>query len=469
MWEDGRWEEASSHQGTESIYVRWGGRHRCAGDQGCQRCQVPGSPVEPRSSLVRSLDPIWVCRRARSNVWRSLAGFGWPRLVAQEPFSSIAVRITAASSRLSWKSFMSRASQLRPRIKQAEQKTSSPRSSNPPRLPDWWKFKWHWRRPWMLRTARATREDLHHHNGCWDAFHVLVDGLSVHLQPSRIYERGSKGSLWCHGGESSTSPQGTSPTRWIRESKQGDVVAFMRKKGGAPRWFGRARVLTQEGKNVWILHGGVPILTAENMVRPASSEEYLEKELLGTEGQEARGLLYEEVRGPGQPGLGVQPAYLDYIEKRTRPTNRRFLQGGDEYEDGLRKRMRQLIKEQEAEELGDRREPTGQAHLPEHGRLEDVAIDDGPEEEAIEAAASSSQPVAAQLQHAPQPPVITLLIRAMRSAGGNQLDVGERMARKMRSETSEKAEESAARQGGEAHRTRWRRSSMASWPRGLTV
>ena len=51
-------------------------------------------------------------------------------------------------------------------------------------------------------------------------------------------------------------------------------------------------------KNVWILHGGVPILTAEDMVRPASSEEYLEKELLGTEGQEARGLLYEEVRGP---------------------------------------------------------------------------------------------------------------------------------------------------------------------------
>ena len=112
-------------------------------------------------------------------------------------------------------------------------------------------------------------------------------------------------------------------------------------------------------KNVWILHGGVPILTAEDMVRPASSEEYLEKELLGTEGQEARGLLYEEVRGPGQPGLGVQPAYLDYIEKRTRPTNRRFLQGGDEDEDGSRKRMRQLIKEEQ-----HRREPTGRAHLP---------------------------------------------------------------------------------------------------------
>ena len=77
-------------------------------------------------------------------------------------------------------------------------------------------------------------------------------------------------------------------------------------------------------------------------------------------------------------------------------------------------------------------------------QIEDVAIDDGSEEEAIEAAASSSQPVAAQLHPAPQPPVITPLIRAMRSAGGNQLDVGERMARKMRSETSEKAEESAA-------------------------
>ena len=55
--------------------------------------------------------------------------------------------------------------------------------------------------------------------------------------------------------------------------KQGDLVAFMRKKGGAPRWYGPVRVLTQEGKNVWILHGGVPILTADSMVRPASSEE----------------------------------------------------------------------------------------------------------------------------------------------------------------------------------------------------
>ena len=62
--------------------------------------------------------------------------------------------------------------------------------------------------------------------------------------------------------------------------QQGDLVAFMRKKQGALRWYGPARVLTMEGKNVWILHGGVPILTAENMVRPASSEEYLEKEIL---------------------------------------------------------------------------------------------------------------------------------------------------------------------------------------------
>lgn len=63
---------------------------------------------------------------------------------------------------------------------------------------------------------------------------------------------------------------------------------------------------TRRYKNVWSLHGGVPILTAENMVRPASSEEYREKELLGTEGQEARGLLYEEVRGPGLDNLDLE-------------------------------------------------------------------------------------------------------------------------------------------------------------------
>ena len=42
--------------------------------------------------------------------------------------------------------------------------------------------------------------------------------------------------------------------------KTGDFVAFMRRRGGGPKWFGPARVLVQEGKNIWVLHGGVPTL-----------------------------------------------------------------------------------------------------------------------------------------------------------------------------------------------------------------
>ena len=45
--------------------------------------------------------------------------------------------------------------------------------------------------------------------------------------------------------------------------RPGDMVAFMRKQktGG---WVGPARVLANDGKNVWLLHAGIPILVASN-------------------------------------------------------------------------------------------------------------------------------------------------------------------------------------------------------------
>ena len=61
--------------------------------------------------------------------------------------------------------------------------------------------------------------------------------------------------------------------------RPGDMVSFMRrqKTGG---WIGQARVLACEGKNLWLLHAGIPILVASNRVRGANAEEHLEVELL---------------------------------------------------------------------------------------------------------------------------------------------------------------------------------------------
>ena len=63
------------------------------------------------------------------------------------------------------------------------------------------------------------------------------------------------------------------------EFRPGDMVSFMRrqKTGG---WIGPARVLACEGKNLWLLHAGIPVLVASNRVRGANAEEHLEVELL---------------------------------------------------------------------------------------------------------------------------------------------------------------------------------------------
>ncbi len=149
--------------------------------------------------------------------------------------------------------------------------------------------------------------------------------------------------------------------------KQGDLVSFMRRKGGAPKWYGPARVLTQEGKNVWIMHGGVPILTAENMVRPSSSEEHLEKELLGYRkgNKRTRGWMYEEIRQPHQLAGGAQPGYMDLrnrgdegesfaeiIGYKPQPGGvQAVTERGDEEGEESPKRMRELIREEEDKEM----------------------------------------------------------------------------------------------------------------------
>ena len=142
----------------------------------------------------------------------------------------------------------------------------------------------------------------------------------------------------------------------------------MRRKQGAVKWYGPGRVLTQEGKNVWIMHGGVPILTSETMVRAATSEEYLTKELIGvTKGKKrGRGLLYEDPAQHHQLGSTGQPSYLDLRKVEDdedaagaalprgglgniAPTER----GGDE--DESPKRMRALIREEEKKQEDEAR------------------------------------------------------------------------------------------------------------------
>ena len=63
------------------------------------------------------------------------------------------------------------------------------------------------------------------------------------------------------------------------EYRPGDMVSFLRKQktGG---WIGPARALACEGKNLWLLHAGIPVLVASNRVRGANAEEHLEVELL---------------------------------------------------------------------------------------------------------------------------------------------------------------------------------------------
>lgn len=59
--------------------------------------------------------------------------------------------------------------------------------------------------------------------------------------------------------------------------RPGDLVCFS-KKG---KWYGPARVLSNEGKSsLWLVHGGMTILVAETGCRPASAQEVLRKQIL---------------------------------------------------------------------------------------------------------------------------------------------------------------------------------------------
>lgn len=57
----------------------------------------------------------------------------------------------------------------------------------------------------------------------------------------------------------------------------GDLVCFHR----LGRWFGPGRIIGREGRStLWVIHGGIPIVVAENQIRPATTSEVLTKQIL---------------------------------------------------------------------------------------------------------------------------------------------------------------------------------------------
>ena len=64
----------------------------------------------------------------------------------------------------------------------------------------------------------------------------------------------------------------------------GDLVSYHRRG----RWFGPARVLSMEGKSIWLVHGGMTVLVPETACRPASVEEIRRRQALETRPAGAR-------------------------------------------------------------------------------------------------------------------------------------------------------------------------------------
>ena len=108
---------------------------------------------------------------------------------------------------------------------------------------------------------------------------------------------------------------------------QGDLVCFHRKG----RWHGPARIIGKEGRSTfWIVHAGIPVVVAENQIRPATTKEVLAKQLLGLRGrismkrkrdsgregdESTENPFGEDLENPMQDEDDNQPAYLELPEE----------------------------------------------------------------------------------------------------------------------------------------------------------
>ena len=254
--------------------------------------------------------------------------------------------------------------------------------------------------------------------------------------------------------------------------KLGDMVAFMRKqksnleKGiqAGIKWYGPARVIAQEGKNVWLLHGGVPLLIGTHMVRPSNPEEFIEAELLGRKKSRKRvhDVIYDDVRQPHQLD---QPQQQGFLDLRKSPDDQ---VEGESFEQILGistlakgappsvaptgedspKRMRKLIAEEEEKENQLQQQDGGPA-IPDtqsDGYSPTELAEDPPEPppdlrqhpDFMQPEDQHQQQVGNRTQTMEQPYQPTMrkapLQLAMEREGGNILDVGPGKAKKMRAE-----------------------------------
>ena len=197
--------------------------------------------------------------------------------------------------------------------------------------------------------------------------------------------------------------QGHSPSQ---EYQIGDMVSFMRKQKShhaGIKWYGPARVIAQEGKNVWLLHGGVPMLIGNHMIRPSNPEELLEGELLNRrkDNKRRRGVLYEDVRQPHQFDRPEQQGFLDLREGEPAGASLPLMGGTPPTEppgDDSPKRMRRLIEEEEEKEQ-DRPDDLQQQMAEEDKFIEDLL---GPVDPAV-TQAHQQQVIEEQPDTAPQP------------------------------------------------------------------
>ena len=248
--------------------------------------------------------------------------------------------------------------------------------------------------------------------------------------------------------------------------QQCDLVSFMRRRGGSAKWFGPARVLTTEGKNVWLLHGGVPILTSDTMIRPSSPEEHLEAELLGGRRgtKRTKGVVFKDVEQMHHLRPDEKPSYMDF---------RGYQDEGESFEeiiglpkatgagvaptvvaeddDESPKRMRRFIQEEE-----DKREAGERTEV----RAEEIPIGDGeesleptpttpPQEDDLDEDEKKDEPASSKPFN---------LLEVMARAGGNQMDVGRSRARAMPSTERSRGFEEILQQPRTSTTTREERS-----------
>ena len=252
--------------------------------------------------------------------------------------------------------------------------------------------------------------------------------------------------------------------------QQGDLVSFMRRRGGSAKWFGPARVLTTEGKNVWLLHGGVPILTSDTMIRPSSPEEHLEAELLGGRRgtKRTKGVVFKDVEQIHHLRPEEKPSYMDFRGYQDEGESFEEILGVPtpkmptgvgiaptvvaEDDDESPKRMRRLIQEEEDKKL---EEQEGQ-----EVRAEDVPVGDG--EDSVDYAPTTpaedenEEKEVKEVKTASRP---FNLLEVMSRGGGNQMDVGRTRARAMPSTERSRGVDEILQQPGTSTTTRDRSRS----------